>query len=99
MTEKNEFKMNRRSFLKLSGMTAAGTMLLGSKSFSGKTSNVFAMLADQTAPQDGWYPGQCKMCMQSDCITRNHVVNGVVVQIEGDLRAPNNAGRLCPRGN
>jgi anaerobic selenocysteine-containing dehydrogenase len=98
MTEKKEFKMNRRDFLKLSGLTAAGAMLT-SKSFSGKTSNVFTMLADQTAAQDGWYPGQCKMCMQSDCITRNHVVDGVVVQIEGDLRAPNNAGRLCPRGN
>ena len=98
MTEKNEFKMNRRDFIKLSGLTAVGTML-ASRSFSGKTSNVFAMLADQTPAQDGWYPGQCKMCMQGDCITRNHVVDGVIVQIEGDLRAPNNAGRLCPRGN
>jgi anaerobic selenocysteine-containing dehydrogenase len=39
------------------------------------------------------------MCMQGDCITRSHVVDGIIVQVEGDLRAPNNEGRLCPRGN
>jgi len=48
--------------------------------------------------KDGWYPGVCKMCMQGDCIERVHVVNGVVIEIEGDKRAPNNKGTLCARG-
>lgn len=49
--------------------------------------------------EDGWYPGLCKMCMQGDCVTRVHVIDGVVVQVEGDTRAPNNRGTLCPKGN
>lgn len=97
MIEKNESKVNRRDFLKLSGI-AAGTML-GSKLFSQRTSIFSSIVASQANPKDGWYPGQCKMCMQGDCITRNRVVDGVVVQVEGDPRAPNNEGRLCPRGN
>lgn len=52
-----------------------------------------------TTNTDGWYPGVCKMCMQGACVTRNQVVDGIVVKVEGDERAPNNEGRLCPRGN
>jgi len=98
MPEVTLSKMNRRDFLKLSSMTAVATVL-GGKLFGEKLSMPFTTAAGKLDKQDGWYPGQCKMCMQGDCITRNLVENGVVVQIEGDLRAPNNAGRLCPRGN
>jgi anaerobic selenocysteine-containing dehydrogenase len=99
MPEINEQKINRRDFLKLSGVTAAiavfGQSLLGGN----HTRPFMPAPAAQTGAQDGWYPGLCKFCMQGDCITRVHVVNGVVVKVEGDPRAPNNQGRLCPRGN
>lgn len=98
MPEKTVPELNRRDFLKLSGM-AAGVTALGGNLLGKTPSSPFKKLTRKAATQDGWYPGLCKMCMQGDCITRNHVVDGVVVQIEGDPRAPNNAGRLCPRGN
>jgi anaerobic selenocysteine-containing dehydrogenase len=55
--------------------------------------------SQQNSNKDGWYPGVCKMCMQGACVTRVRVENGIVVKVEGDERAKNNEGRLCPRGN
>src|SRR5512140_18544 len=91
-------KMNRRDFLKLSGVTAA-VGVLGDNLLGGKRTNPFRKAVGQLTSQDGWYQGVCKMCMQGDCQQRVHVVNGVVVQVEGDPRAVQNAGTLCPRGN
>lgn len=91
-------KMTRRTFLKASAATAA-IVAVGDTLLGGRSTLVSDAKAAGAPKEDGWYPGLCKMCMQGDCITRNHVVDGVVVQTEGDLRAPNNAGRLCPRGN
>jgi anaerobic selenocysteine-containing dehydrogenase len=96
--EKPKSGLTRRGFLELS----AGTAALGAASYllAGRISTLVPMVsAADVYKGDGWYPGLCKMCMQGDCVTRNHVVNGIVVQVEGDPRAPNNAGRLCPRGN
>ncbi len=100
MLEKNllKAKMNRRSFLKLSGVTAAVGML-GDNLLGGKRSNPLSKAVGKLAKQDGWYPGVCKMCMQGDCQQRVHVVDGVVVQVVGDPRAVQNAGTMCPRGN
>jgi anaerobic selenocysteine-containing dehydrogenase len=99
MIEMKEPKIERRDFLKLSGSTAAlavfGNKLLGKP----KESLVETAKTGKAAPKEGWYPGLCKMCMQGDCVTRVKVVDGVVVKVEGDPRAPNNEGRLCPRGN
>lgn len=94
--EKNKLSLNRRKFLQLCGLgtaAIAATGKLGLKGVSAFTDE------NGNAPQDGWYPGQCKMCMQGDCLMRVHVINGVVVEIEGDKRAINNKGTLCARGN
>ncbi len=100
MLEKNllKAKMNRRDFLKLSGVTAA-VGVLGDNLLGGKHSNPLKKAVGQLAKQDGWYQGVCKMCMQGDCQQRVHVVNGVVTQVVGETRAVQNAGALCPRGN
>lgn len=44
------------------------------------------------------YKGNCRMCMQGDCLTLNKVVDGVLVKIEGNPESPTNRGNLCPRG-
>ncbi len=100
MLEKNAVKaqMNRRDFLKLSGVAAA-VGVLGDNLLGGKRSNPLQKAVGKPAAQDGWYPGVCKMCMQGDCQQRVHVQNGVVVQVVGDPRAVQNQGTLCPRGN
>lgn len=87
--------LNRRDFLKVSPALAAlgVTVVKTTKSVLAKK-----MSAIQ-AKSDGWYPGLCKFCMQGDCYMRVHVIDGIVVQVEGDKRAPNNQGTLCPKGN
>jgi anaerobic selenocysteine-containing dehydrogenase len=92
-------KITRRMFLKTSA-TVAAVAAAGELLTHGRAATFISDASAQSAPkQDGWYPGMCKFCMQGDCITRVHVVDGVVVKVEGDPRAPNNQGRLCPRGN
>jgi anaerobic selenocysteine-containing dehydrogenase len=99
MIEMKEPKIERRGFLKFSGGVAAlavlGDKLLGKR----KESLIENAKAGMAAKEDDWYPGHCKFCMQGDCQTRVHVVDGVVVKVEGDPRAIQNAGTLCPRGN
>lgn len=43
--------------------------------------------------------GMCRMCMQGDCLTLVHLVDDIVVRVEGNPGAPPNYGSLCPRGN
>lgn len=91
--------LTRRQFLKTTAATAA-VIAVSDKLFGGKTGGLVQKAEAAKAPaQDGWFPGVCKMCMQGDCQTRVHVVDGVVVKVEGDPRAVQNAGALCPRGN
>jgi anaerobic selenocysteine-containing dehydrogenase len=90
-------KITRRTFLKLSASAAAVVAASNLLSKGHGASLVAAKASDTSA--GAWYPGVCKMCMQGDCQERVHVVNGVVVKVEGDPRAIQNKGTLCPRGN
>lgn len=92
-------KITRRTFLKLSASAAAVVAASDLLSTAHGTSLVESAKAAGLMTQDAWYPGLCKMCMQGDCQTRVHVVDGVVVKVEGDPRAIQNVGTLCPRGN
>ncbi|MBI2848678.1 MAG: molybdopterin-dependent oxidoreductase [Chloroflexi bacterium] len=47
--------------------------------------------------EDRWIPSVCYMC-NCGCQIRAHVVNGVVVKIEGNLDNPHNDIRLCAKG-
>lgn len=89
-------KITRRDFAKLGGL--AGLAVIGGEIIGPKKPALKLSTSKKQTKQDGWYPGICKMCMQGDCVTRVHVVNGVVVEVQGDKRAPNNQGTLCPRG-
>lgn len=90
--------LTRRQFLK----TAAGTAALvavSDKLLTGKSTLMPNPALAGAPKEDGWYPGSCFMCTQSDCLTRVHVVDGVVVQVEGNPKSITNEGTLCPRGN
>lgn len=95
----NKPKITRRMFMKTSATVAAVLAANDLLSKAHATSLVSSTKAASAPQADGWYPGVCKMCMQGDCQQRVHVVDGLVVNVEGDPRAVQNAGTLCPRGN
>src|SRR5208283_3330361 len=47
--------------------------------------------------EDKWIPTMCGTCY-SHCGIRAHVVDGVVVKIEGNPAVPNGRGRICAKG-
>ena len=53
--------------------------------------------SDMVAQKDYWAKSACKMCIHS-CAIVAHVVDGVVIKIEGDPDNPSNRGKLCPKG-
>lgn len=53
--------------------------------------------SEMVAQKDYWAKSACKMCIHT-CAIRAHVVDGVVVKIEGDPDNPGNRGKLCPKG-
>jgi anaerobic selenocysteine-containing dehydrogenase len=92
-------KITRRMFLKTSA-TVAAVATAGELLSRGRAMTLISDAnAQSAAKEDGWYPGVCKFCMQGDCQERVHVVDGIVVQVEGEPRALQNQGALCPRGN
>lgn len=50
-----------------------------------------------TSVADRWVPSACALCYGS-CSIRAHVVDGVVVKIEGNPESAVGAGRLCGKG-
>jgi len=50
-----------------------------------------------TEVADRWVPSVCALCYGS-CSIRAHVVDGVVVKIEGNPESALGAGRLCGKG-
>ncbi|MBI4331201.1 MAG: molybdopterin-dependent oxidoreductase [Chloroflexi bacterium] len=53
--------------------------------------------------EDVWIPSACWFCVMGPCIHRYHRVNGVVVNVQGNLEEPEfaerarNQGRICPK--
>jgi anaerobic selenocysteine-containing dehydrogenase len=91
--------LTRRQFVKTAA-AAAAAVAVGDKLLGGRKSALVANAAGANAPkQDSWHTGVCFLCTQSDCITQVHVVDGVVIKVEGNPKACTNAGTLCPRGN
>ncbi len=90
--------MKRRTFLQLSGMTAAGAVLAGCQ---GGNEKVMAALLP---PDEGVTPGQaqyyastCRFC-PAGCGTLVRVSEGRAKKIEGNPKHPVNRGKLCARG-
>ncbi len=90
--------MNRRTFLELSGLTAAGAMLAGCKSANEK------LIPYLIPPDEGVTPGKadyyasaCRLC-PAGCGILVRVSEGRAKKIEGNPEHPVNRGKLCARG-
>ncbi|MCJ7568434.1 MAG: molybdopterin-dependent oxidoreductase, partial [Anaerolineales bacterium] len=98
MNKVKDPQIKRRDFLKLSG-GAAAVATLGGKLFGKPAASlVKTSKTGSAAKEDVWLGGDCNLCRLSDCVNRVHLINGVVVEIEGNPDSPSNEGRLCPRG-
>ena len=97
MSEQNKISTGLRDFLRWCGLETLAPAVGGALK-DGKLT-AFDQLPKEAKSKEGWYPGQCKMCMQGDCLQRVHVVDGIVVEVQGDKRSPSNKGTLCARGN
>jgi len=90
--------MNRRTFLQLSGMTAAVAALAGCKSANEK------LIPYLIPPDEGVTPGianyyasSCRSC-PAGCGILVRVSEGRAKKIEGNPLHPVNSGKLCARG-
>ena len=90
--------VSRRQFVK--GSAALAAVAAGSAAL-GKVPSALAPIASAAGllAEDVWVGGRCQLCKLSDCVNRVHLVNGVVVGVEGHPESPTNKnGTLCPRG-
>jgi anaerobic selenocysteine-containing dehydrogenase len=90
--------MKRRTFLQLSGMTAAGALLAGCQSGNEK------LIPFLVPPDEGVTPGlaeyyasACRFC-PAGCGILVRVSEGRAKKIEGNPLHPVNRGKLCARG-
>lgn len=86
----------RRSFLKGSAALAAA-LAVG----SGVTIGAAEALAETNAGgenEEKWVKSFCGTCIFTNCGLEVKVVNGVAVEVRGDLDHPVNQGTMCPRG-
>jgi anaerobic selenocysteine-containing dehydrogenase len=90
--------MKRRTFLQLSGMTAAGALLAGCQSKNEK------LIPYLVPPNEGvtpglatWYASTCRFC-PAGCGILVRVSEGRAKKVEGNPQHPVNKGKLCARG-
>ena len=87
-------EITRRTFLKVSAATGAGTLVAGQiPSRNGATQEKTAKLSEER-----WIPSVCLQC-PAGCGILVRVVDGRAVKIEGNPEHPINLGRLCPKGH
>jgi formate dehydrogenase major subunit len=89
--------VSRRDFFKLSGGTMAGTAV-GSLSGLGADLEPKRQLVTELRIRNARaVPSICPYCAVG-CGTLIHVVDGQIVNIEGNPESPVNVGTLCPKG-
>jgi formate dehydrogenase major subunit len=89
-------EVSRREFLKFSGV-GAGTAI-GALTGLGANLEPAVRLATELRIQNAQtYPSVCPYCAVG-CGTLIHVVDGRIVNIEGNPESPVNRGTLCPKG-
>lgn len=88
-------QINRRTFLKLTAVSAAAGALYQS---TGSVLNALSLI-DETSPplEEQWVPSVCQLC-PAECGIRVRVVGGMAVKINGNPLNPNNQGKTCPKG-
>ncbi len=90
--------MKRRSFLQLSGMTAAGALLSGCKGGNEKLIPYLIPPDEGITPgKAAYYASSCRFC-PAGCGILVRVSEGRAKKIEGNPRHPVNKGKLCARG-
>jgi anaerobic selenocysteine-containing dehydrogenase len=90
--------MDRRTFLQLSGMTAAGALLAGCKSANEKLIPYLIPPDEGVTPgRADYYASSCRFC-SAGCGILVRVSEGRAKKIEGNPLHPVNRGKLCARG-
>ena len=86
---------SRRGFLKGTAAVAAAAALGAGIALERGDS---LAIAEETAPQEKWVKTFCGTCIFTNCGMEVKVVNGVAVEIRGNMDHPANQGTMCPRG-
>jgi formate dehydrogenase major subunit len=89
--------VSRREFLKLSGWGMAGTAVGGLAGLGVDLAPKVARAAELRIKNAKTFPSVCPYCAVG-CGTLVHVVDGKIVNIEGNPASPINQGNLCPKG-
>lgn len=90
--------MKRRTFLQLTGMTAASALLAGCQSKNEKLIPYLVPPDEGVTPGKAtWYASCCTLC-PAGCGILVRVSEGRAKKIEGNPDHPINRGRLCARG-
>lgn len=90
--------MDRRTFLQLSGMSAAGALLAGCKAANEKIIPYLIPPDEGVTPGiANYYAGTCRSC-PAGCGILVRVSEGRAKKIEGNPAHPVNRGKLCARG-
>lgn len=85
----------RRGFLKGSAALAAAAAL-GAGITLDRTPSL--ALAEEGPAEEKWVKTFCGTCIFTNCGMEVKVVNGVAVEIRGNMDHPANQGTMCPRG-
>ena len=85
----------RRGFLKGTA-TIAAAAALGGAVLSGSRDHL--AVADEDSTEEKWVKTFCGTCIFTNCGMEVKVVDGVAVEIRGNMDHPANQGTMCPRG-
>jgi formate dehydrogenase major subunit len=89
--------VSRRSFLRMSSATAAGTTVGGMVGLGVNLMPARARAQELRIKDSHTVPSICPFCSVG-CATLIHTKAGEIINIEGDPRSPHNEGTLCPKG-
>lgn len=89
--------VSRRSFLRMSSATAAGTTIGGMVGLGVNLVPARARAQALRIKDSNTVPSICPFCSVG-CATLIHTKGGEIINIEGDPRSPHNEGTLCPKG-
>ncbi len=89
--------VSRRQFLKVTGVTTAGTAMGALAALGADLGPKVARAQELRIRNAKVYPTVCPYCAVG-CGMLTHVVDGRIVNIEGNPESPVNQGNLCPKG-
>ncbi len=96
--KQTRLKLNRRTFLKLSGFAGA---IIGANQIIRPLDNAAASPSQknsQNAPEEKWIATSCLNC-PARCATRIRVMNDKAVKVTGNAYSQVSEGKICPRAH